>query len=142
MLQPAPEGTGCIFEVSSKSLLLLLRRLLRSFLLSACFLLCGHPGLTSFLVRFSRSAACTPPPNARERHGCRGRAGADEAGYRKQRGKRKTRGPTAGRDRPSESAIPRDGHHRHGPRRFVSVALLQLLALITSTMIRARLSAH
>jgi len=41
MLQPAPEGTGCI-EVSSMSELLLLRRLLRGFLLSACFLLCGH----------------------------------------------------------------------------------------------------
>src|SRR5438105_513233 len=41
MLQPAPEGTGCI-EVSSMSELLLLRRLLRGFLLSACFLLCSH----------------------------------------------------------------------------------------------------
>jgi hypothetical protein len=99
-------------------------------------------GLTSFLVRFSRSAACTPPPNARERHGCRGRAGAGEAGNRKQRGKIKTRGATTGRDRPSESAIHAMTIIEHGSRRFVSVALLQLLALIVSTLIRARLSAH
>src|SRR5205823_1095481 len=44
--------------------------------------------VTSFLARLSRSAACTPPPNARERHGYRGRAGAGEAGYRKQRGEK------------------------------------------------------
>src|SRR5438034_3050267 len=129
MLQPAPEGTGCIFEVSSKSLLLLLRRLLRSFLLSACFLLCGHSGLTSFLARFPRSAACTPPPNARERHGYRGRAGAGEAGYRKQREEREMRGATSRRNRLSGSAMPRADEYRCGPRSSFSVALLQILAL-------------
>jgi hypothetical protein len=56
--------------------------------------------VTSFLFRFSRSAAYAPPPNARERHGSRGRAGAGEAGYRKQR-EREMRGATCRRNRPS-----------------------------------------
>jgi len=42
MLQPAPEGAGCIRRSVKRAWLLLLRRLLRGFLLSACFLLCGH----------------------------------------------------------------------------------------------------
>src|SRR5205085_12411469 len=97
--------------------------------------------VTSFLARLSRSAAWTPPPNARERHGYRGRAGAGEAGYRKQREEREMRGATTRRDRPSGSDRPRDDDLRCGPRSFVSVALLQILALINAT-IRARLRAH
>src|SRR2546421_64837 len=69
-------------------------------------------------------------------------AGAGEAGYRKQREERKMRGATTRRDRPSGAAMPRDLHHRRGPRSSVSVALRQLLTLIITTTIRARLSAH
>src|SRR4030088_3574739 len=140
MVQPAPLGTGCI-EVSCKSyptsssttsLRLSSYRLLSSL----------RPfQVTSFLARLSRSAAWTPPPNARERHGYRGRAGAGEAGYRKQSGERKMRGATACRDRPSGSVRPRVDDHRCGRRSSLTVALLQVLALINAT-IRARLRAH
>ena len=98
--------------------------------------------VTSFLFRFSRSAACTPPPITRERHGSRGRAGAGEAGYRKQGGEREMRGATRRRHQPSGVMWPCDDLRRRRPCSFVSVSLLQLAALTVASVIRARHGAH